>query len=841
MRTPASGGGRSQLAGRAGNDDTRDTSSSVAQCVTRLPVSSLTTVVADYFDVVFGERSGFLAVAFGHDPYRDATGCYRHRRWIERRYPWPAGRDQLTTDVTRRFLAGERVDVYVCPASRHTDGPRRKGSALPPMVCWADLDGPAADEQLLVALDPLIVESGSDGHRHLYVPLSRPVELGTWNLLQRALRDALGSAADAKIADNDLLRLPGTRNHKSDPPTVVTPLPWPGQRWDPDELAELLGVDLSAAVGAPSPLTGSVLITPEPVPDPLPEWVRAALTHPDTFAGVGKRSAAHHRLIGACYRAGFTQGQTLTVAAGYTPSAAKYGERLATEVARSGTKTEPTAVGQRMHTADGAFSELTDGEPPADDDDEPGPTVHQLEVAAELRRLRVRQEARRQLAAETSCTPRRPALVLLSDLLAEPDETTEYRIHGLLPIDARVVLSAQFKAGKTALIGNTIRSLVDGDPFLGVHQVTTTRRRVVVVDTEMSRKTLRRWLRDQQIRDPDRVGVEALRGLVSSLDVLDPVVRREWAGELRALDPGVLILDCLRPVLDTLGLDENTDAGRVLVAFDEICESAGVDELIIVHHMGHTGERSRGSSRLWDWPDVEWRLVRKDPDDPASPRYFSAYGRDVDVSESALDYDPDTRHLTLAGGSRRDAAADAVIPDLVGLLTDQPGLSGRGIEDVLTEAGIARQVGRDAVKRAIDQGYVTTTLGPKRSHLHYTTPASARWRTRKSVRQRAYRRRALTHTRHSPVRRPARSPAPAATTQPLGSYLVCALDAPTPPVAHPTTTPRRAPSEGIAPALHGDDLAYARRTASGTPRGGVQMVSTGAGRKGSRWRRAQAL
>lgn len=41
MRTPASGGGRCQLAGRAGNDDTRDTSSEVAQCVARLPGLSL--------------------------------------------------------------------------------------------------------------------------------------------------------------------------------------------------------------------------------------------------------------------------------------------------------------------------------------------------------------------------------------------------------------------------------------------------------------------------------------------------------------------------------------------------------------------------------------------------------------------------------------------------------------------------------------------------------------------------------------------------------------------------------------------------------------------------------
>jgi hypothetical protein len=74
--------------------------------------------------------------------------------------------------------------------------------------------------------------------------------------------------------------------------------------------------------------------------------------------------------------------------------------------------------------------------------------------------------------------------------------------------------------------------------------------------------------------------------------------------------------------------------------------------------MGHSGERARGASRLRDWPDVEWRLVREKTEngdvDPAAPRYFSAYGRDVDVPESRLVFDPATRHLTLEGGSRAD-------------------------------------------------------------------------------------------------------------------------------------------------------------------------------------------
>ena len=48
--------------------------------------------------------------------------------------------------------------------------------------------------------------------------------------------------------------------------------------------------------------------------------------------------------------------------------------------------------------------------------------------------------------------------------------------------------------------------------------------------------------------------------------------------------------------------------------------------------MGHTGERSRGDSRLIDWPDAGWRLVKdaEDDDDQHVRRvYFTALGRDA--------------------------------------------------------------------------------------------------------------------------------------------------------------------------------------------------------------------
>jgi hypothetical protein len=270
------------------------------------------TIAASYCDVVLGARPGFLAVAFGQDGYWDEGGKYKHPtgKWTERRYRWPGARGALDTDITRMTLAGDRVDVYACPVLRFTDD-RRKGSALPPMVCWADLDTPPADDQLLAKLDPFTVESGTDGHRHVYLPLTAPVDLGTHARLNRALATRLGG--DAKWSDESLLRLPGTLNHKAEPPTPVQPLPWSGRVWDPDELVAVLGVTAAPSTAGHN---DDIRINAENPPEPLPSRVQAALNHADT----ADRSQACMRVVAACADTGLTPGQALTVLSRYGPA-----------------------------------------------------------------------------------------------------------------------------------------------------------------------------------------------------------------------------------------------------------------------------------------------------------------------------------------------------------------------------------------------------------------------------------------------------------------------------------------------------------------------------------------
>lgn len=311
-----------------------------------------------------------------------------------------------------------------------------------------------------------------------------------------------------------------------------------------------------------------------------------------------------------------------------------------------------------------------------------------------------------------------PTPVLLSDFLAEEDPPAEYRIAGLLPVGGRAMLAAQFKSGKTTMVGNLLRSLADGDDFLNAYA--TRPAKVVLIDDEMDPRQLRRWLRSQQIRKTDHVKIVSLRGRVGAFAITNPDVRALWAERLRNAE--VLIFDCLRPVLDALNMDENHEAGRFLVAYDALLKEAGVGESVVVHHMGHGGDRSRGDSRLRDWPDVEWRLIRQG-EAPNAPRYFSAYGRDVDVPEVAITYDLTTRHLAVGHGNRVDAEDATVIADVLEVLADGTHQSRNRIEAALKDRHTQKTI-RRALDAALSQGRITETPGPRGARMCQLTTSS---------------------------------------------------------------------------------------------------------------------
>lgn len=323
-------------------------------------------------------------------------------------------------------------------------------------------------------------------------------------------------------------------------------------------------------------------------------------------------------------------------------------------------------------------------------------------VESQLETLRVREEAKRRLYEEQNPTPELPPVMSLRERLAQPRENAKYLVDQLLPRGGRALINAMHKAGKTTLAGNLMRSLVDGEKFLGQFEIHGGPHRVVLVDDEMSENQLLDQLEEHGIKNQDAIAdVIPLRGMVSAFNLLDDRTRAQWAERLRALKTDVLIFDCLRPVLDALGLDENRDAGRFLVAFDALLKEAHISEAFVIHHMGHANERARGDSRLQDWPDAIWKMVSAEPDDPTADRFFLAYGRDVSVPEGRLEYDPPTRRLTLAGGSRKQAKKsqkqDETLSRVIEYLAERHRENGEGFEGVPVSHVIATMEDRHRI------------------------------------------------------------------------------------------------------------------------------------------------
>ena len=508
--------------------------------------------------------------------------------------------------------------------------------------------------------------------------LQDPAECAQADHLIKRLTAYLG--ADASAAEPArVLRLPGTRNFKYTPPPLVTI-----EHFDPDHR-----INVSELTDWLPPLPREAARPADPAPgEPIKAGGRN--THLASLAGSMRRRGMTPEAIGAALREENARR-----------CAPPLDDAEVAKIARSVGRYPPS-------------------EPDGGEEDD-----RAQRLARELDRQWAQREARRQLDRDDRGPIVLPTPLTLRTHLSIPRPPTAFRIAGWQPQHSRVMLAAQFKSGKTTVVGNAIRSLVDGDPFLGRDHVQPVTGTVAILDTEMGEGQGLDWLRTQGIRADDRVVPWFLRGRVSSLDLTNPEVRGHWAAQLRAVAAGYLVIDCQRPILDVLGLDEHHDAGRLLVAVDALLLEAGIPEALIVHHMGHTGERARGDSRIRDWPDVEWRLIRQD-DDPASLRYLSAYGRDVDQPEAALTYDPVTRRLLLTGGTRQDVKVAAALAAIVDLLQTSPGaLSARAIQAALADTDHPRDLIRTAIRTGISTGRLVTEDGPRNAILHRVRECAA--------------------------------------------------------------------------------------------------------------------
>lgn len=222
----------------------------------------------------------------------------------------------------------------------------------------------------------------------------------------------------------------------------------------------------------------------------------------------------------------------------------------------------------------------------------------------------------------------------------------------LVPYGGSVLLAGQYKAGKSTLMLNLIKSLTTGTRFLGTFDVPE-KLKVAYVDLELGWTLAWDWFDEIPGMDFSRIVYIPRVGQGAQLHMQSETVRSKWARRLRQSEVDVLIVDPLSPIMSSIGIDENSaeTVRPMLDAFDVLKVEANLKSVIVTHHTGHqnTG-RARGATAFMDWP-AAFMSITKQGEDENSPRAFRAFGRDVSVSTTNLTFEEKTRTLNLSSAA----------------------------------------------------------------------------------------------------------------------------------------------------------------------------------------------
>lgn len=248
-----------------------------------------------------------------------------------------------------------------------------------------------------------------------------------------------------------------------------------------------------------------------------------------------------------------------------------------------------------------------------------------------------------------------PDALSLEYMIANPPAPLQSRIDQWHYKGSNTTVAAPAKTGKTTLSLNRAKSLLDGDPFLGEFEVVPLDGTLVLFNYEVGESQYLEWVKRIGIKRTRDVFVVNLRGRGVWLQ---DDTGAEWAVNLlRSVGAEAWEVDPFSAAFRG-NPNAEADVSPFLSNLDRIKHEAGVEDLFLTTHTGHQEERTAGSHRLLGWPDALWVYVRDDD----GTRYLRAEGRDIDVSEAALAWQPSTGLLSWEGGgtSRHTAAEKKV-------------------------------------------------------------------------------------------------------------------------------------------------------------------------------------
>lgn len=643
-------------------------------------VRDLTT---EYLTKIFGSNEGMASFA--------AKG--KNGGWSERSFPWPAGRTDAITWIKTTTPA---ANVFVCPALRNdAEGLRIKGDGKYLRWLWADVDWdkvPASRRDVVAErineLGTYVVLSGSGSNVHVYVKLRAQVSAEQFHRLNTGLRDYF--FADNKQADSSLLRVPGTVNWKT---PLGTPVGVQGGHGKSVAASSLLAIKTFSNVDAKQSANQlSVDWTPTPVPShrvPRRLQLMLKMTSDEAKGRFGARYQAVWAITGDLHKAGFGTDEIHTLLNEFIPAIEKredenYAYDVHKDIERRLSKDrlkEDSSLDMPGDDEDSAFEELSDEE---------GNAYAEDEMVQKILARRAAIRAADRIEAESGFTgPPPDASWSLSDALIAPPQPAPYIIEGLAGEKHNVIITAQYKTGKTAFtLGSLAQALADGTPFLGEYAVNVPEGGTVVGhwNCEMDpTELLDSYLRPVGYECPHNLKVWNLRGYV--VNILTPLGKASAISWLKGHGVKVWTIDSLARLARMAGVTEkdNDEMLNLLMAVDEIKVEAGVDVCFIIAHTGRMQheegqERARGATVIDDWPDARWIMTKE-----GNSRFLAVEGRGVSMKTTALVFDPETNRSVMGYGGKAETLANGAVQAVLEVVVENEGI---GREELIKLLGL---------------------------------------------------------------------------------------------------------------------------------------------------------
>lgn len=654
---------------------------------------------AAFLDAMWGGHQGWAALAYGHDGYWDANGKYRHAKgdWRPQSYRWPNERARILDDIAARLASG-RVDVYAAPLLRKHPK-REKGNAAHYDLVWADAD--LVDLAAIEPLCPMVVNSGRDGHAHVYVRLAADVSPKEREALARGLMAHAGDC-DPKIADNDVLRVPGTLNFKTDPPGRVTWHIPPGEhakRWEASALAEALGVTLTPEE-LPLERPSRATVTPPREPRTVVTCFQKPRTPELSTAlarNTGDRSADIAAVWGAASRAGWTVEEIVTlVIQERHPICDKWGPDGLLEDARRfyGKASEPYSIRERDRDRLDDFSDLIGGKAVGSGQSTTG-SGGAGDGQGEQVRPGDEPDGDQETADEGEWWKSIAAKYEPLDwerLWAETPEEIEWLIEDLIERGQSIVIYSPPKTGKSLITLEGAAALATGRGVFGGEPCEPMR--VLYVDIENSPRDIRDRLMAMGYGPADLGNLRYLS--FPSLPALDsPEGGRDLRAVATAHGAGLVVIDTVSRVIAGSENDADTFAALYRYALAPL-KGDGVSVIRLDHSGKDLTLGQRGSSAKSADVDSVWLLTKVSEKTLRLRREASRTGRGAEFIDLERQFEP-LRHVRRGTG-----LVSAQVEELIRLLDELgvPADAGRTrAREVL--AGAGKKASNDILTKVI--------------------------------------------------------------------------------------------------------------------------------------------